>query len=252
MSNKALNWAYDLPLTGSKKAVLIALADMADENHSCFPGQDRIAGMAGWSVETVRRALKGLELLGLITRTHRVGNFGYRTSDRYVLSVGKTLAESLPVNLPTRQSAYKATSRFLPVNESVPTGQSVGAIEPKEEPPVEPSDTSESDFEQWWKVYPRREAKKTARTAYELTRGHVDVATLLDAARAYASHNAGTDRRFLKLPAGWLLERRWEDEIVSVVTGTTLPTVPLECDAHVGYPLPCYRCELDATEGRAF
>lgn len=252
MSNKALNWAYELPLPGSKKAVLIALADMADENHSCFPGQERIAGMSGWSVETVRRALKQLEELGIITRQHRIGTFGYRTSDRYVLAVGKTIAESLPVKLPTRQSAYKATSQSLPVNESIPTGQSVGAIEPKEEPPVEPSDTFESDFEQFWKVYPRRAAKANARAAYILTRAEASADTLIAAARSYAAHTAGTDTRFLKLPAGWLLDRRWEDEVTSIVTGYIAATKPAECVVHPGYPLPCHRCELEESEGRAF
>lgn len=134
MSHEATNWAYKLDLPMSQKFVLIALADRADEHHSCFPGQKSLATMVGSSVETVRRALIGLEHAGLIRRERRNRASGYRTSDRYVLSVG-----SLPVNLPTRQSAYKAESGSLPVNERNLTGQSEGANEPSGEPPGESS-----------------------------------------------------------------------------------------------------------------
>jgi hypothetical protein len=128
MSYKATGWAYDLPVTGSKKSVLVALADMADEANTCYPGQERLAAMTGRSVETVRRALKDLEAMQLIERERRVGSFGYRTSDRYKLNVDNSEPESLPVKLPTRQRAHKAPRGSLPVILPVPTGQVEGAM----------------------------------------------------------------------------------------------------------------------------
>jgi hypothetical protein len=68
---------------------------MGDENNSCFPGQERLAKMAGTSVSTVRRTLKDFESWGLITRERRQRSDGYRSSDRYFLHLDKTL----PVNL---------------------------------------------------------------------------------------------------------------------------------------------------------
>lgn len=123
MSYSATSWAYDLPLRGSMKPVLVALADMADESNSCFPGQAKIAAMTGLSTKTVERALAKLEKLGALTREHRHDSRGYRTSDRYVLNVGLT------VTLPTRQIAYKAES--LQGNVSEPNGHSDGAIRAK-------------------------------------------------------------------------------------------------------------------------
>lgn len=86
MSYQATAWAYELPLIGSQKFVLVALADMADESASCFPGQKRLAAMTGLSVRTVQRALEDLEAHGLITRQRRYAE-GYRTSDRYRLNL---------------------------------------------------------------------------------------------------------------------------------------------------------------------
>lgn len=126
MSYKATAWAYDLPITGPSKPVLVALADMADEAGSCYPGQEKIAHMTGLSVPTVARALARLESRGLIVRQRRVDAFGHRTSDRYHLQLTVSMPESLPITEPTRQRAYKAESQSLPIRESIPNHHSDG------------------------------------------------------------------------------------------------------------------------------
>lgn len=103
MSYKATNWAYELPLKGPAKPLLVALADFADEAGSCYPGQDRLALMTGLSRSSVQRNLKRLERMGLLTREHRYDKRGYRTSDRYVLSLD---TQVLGVTEPTGQRAY--------------------------------------------------------------------------------------------------------------------------------------------------
>lgn len=87
MSNVAITWAYRQKIIGGAKFVLVALADHADENHSCFPGQKKLAEMTGQSERTVRRQLAELELQGLISRSRRFTSGGHRTSDRYTLPV---------------------------------------------------------------------------------------------------------------------------------------------------------------------
>jgi hypothetical protein len=135
VSYKATNWAYELELTGSKKSVLVALADMADEAGTCFPGHDRIASMTGRSNSTVERALKALESVGVIERVKRHDARGWRTSDRYQLN--------LTVKTPTRQNAESADCELgildrLPVSLTPPTRQGDDA-EPSDEPSEEPS-----------------------------------------------------------------------------------------------------------------
>jgi hypothetical protein len=126
MSYRATNWAYDMKLTGPAKPVLVALADMADDQASCYPGQERLASMTGLSVPTVARAIRRLETLGLLVRSRRFGPFGHRTSDRYHLQLTVSIPETLPITAPTRQRAYKAESQVLPITVISPTYQSDG------------------------------------------------------------------------------------------------------------------------------
>lgn len=120
MSYKATNWAYDLPLKGSAKPVLVALADMADEAGSCYPGQAKIAGMTGFSERTVRTALVELESLGLLNRVARYEGIRGRKSDRYVLSVGA----DLPAGTSGTDLIYRQIASDLPANNVRSTGRS--------------------------------------------------------------------------------------------------------------------------------
>jgi len=143
MSYKATNWAYDLPLTGSAKPVLVALADMADEDNSCFPGQRKLAAMTGRSVKTIERALTYLEGMGLLSRVKRYGSNGWRTSDRYVLNLDVVTLD-LPDKVTTSQNDYQSESLVvnlarLPDILSTTTRQGDGAEEPSVKPSVKPS-----------------------------------------------------------------------------------------------------------------
>lgn len=85
MSIRALNWAFDQRgIKTTAKFVLVVLADMADENHSCYPSQAHIAGKINAAERTVRDALTVLEEVGLVTRELRYED-DRRTSSRYVL-----------------------------------------------------------------------------------------------------------------------------------------------------------------------
>lgn len=89
MSNRAITWAMSADLPTTRKFVLVVLADLADENDSCFPGQPRIAATIGASVRTVRDALGQLEESGYIIRHERRRLNGSRTSTRYVLQLSR-------------------------------------------------------------------------------------------------------------------------------------------------------------------
>ncbi len=137
MSNRALNWAWDCQLKAGKKILLLALADMADENDSCFPGQRRLAEMTGCSEDTVMRGLRELEALGLLTRQRRTVTGGFRTSDRFMLHVG---AQPNSQSEPNPQIAGTAERASLTRNLRQPNPQIAGAkvnhpVNPKKETP---------------------------------------------------------------------------------------------------------------------
>lgn len=145
MSNEAITWAYRQPIMTGAKFVLVALADLADEEHSCFPGQAKLAAMTGQSDRTVRRQLAELELAGYITRKRRFDGAGHRTSDRYILPVNADVlpiptgqndqrSERPPVKKTTGQRDHRPNRP--PVIHDSPTGQDVQVS--LSEPPVTP------------------------------------------------------------------------------------------------------------------
>lgn len=123
MSTKAVAWVLD-DLQGLKPGpslVMIALADFADERNSCFPGQDKIAKRARCSKRSVVAYLKELQSLGLISVERRVYSNGHsgvrRTSNRYILHVGKTYSLEDAKSAPSKESAgHNESARFAPSN----------------------------------------------------------------------------------------------------------------------------------------
>lgn len=85
MSLKAMSWAFDQQLTPEQKIVLLALADYADGDGVCFPGQKNLARKTSIPERTLRRRIQELEELKLIIRRRRHHGDGYRTSDEYRL-----------------------------------------------------------------------------------------------------------------------------------------------------------------------
>ena len=67
------------------------------------------------------------------------------------------------------------------------------------------------DFDEWWKVYPRKASKGTARKAYEKARGKVPRETLLEAALKYRNDPNRTEQ-FTAYGASWLNAEGWLDE----------------------------------------
>ena len=111
MSVRYVTRAIDeLSVTGNDKLVLIALADHADDEGYCFPGQERLATRLGISDRTVRRVMVRLEEMELIARERRYREVdGARKTDGYHL-YPEALPDTLP-GAPTGQNepAYRTT-----------------------------------------------------------------------------------------------------------------------------------------------
>jgi len=213
MAYKATHWAWELELPTTRKFTLIALADMADEEFSCFPGQDRLARMIGASVDTVQRALKALEDDGLIERQARRREDGYRTSDRYRLRVGTSYRNMRSENLtPQSLAPHTAMSTIL-------TPHSAGVITSKnhhESPDMLeldiPPESGPGSFAEFYMAYPRKVGKEAARKAFLLATKKVDASVILAGARRYASDPNLPGKQFIPYPATWLNHGQWDDE----------------------------------------
>ncbi len=110
------------------------------------------------------------------------------------------------------------------------TGKQVGNIHPspipnpipKEIPPASPATPIDSDFEAWWKSYPRREGKKKTKAFYEtaikgiaLARNldrTAAVAWLLEITKAFAASPKGRSGEFCPHSMTWLNQGRYDDD----------------------------------------
>jgi hypothetical protein len=130
------------------KAVLLVLANYADENFSCYPGQQTIAYETEQHVNTVARQLKRLAELNLIRREKRYGKDGTRTSDRYFLQLDLVVdvhetpdgtGESLPTievgsELPT-DSVGRQADAVQPPNDYPPSAPATNHHDASDYPP---------------------------------------------------------------------------------------------------------------------
>jgi hypothetical protein len=66
MSIAALNWAFNQPIVGPAKAVLIVLADHVDQDGWCWPTMARLSFRSGFDVRSVQRAVRHLVEDGLV------------------------------------------------------------------------------------------------------------------------------------------------------------------------------------------
>lgn len=289
MGFKASEWAFKLErLDPAMKAVLAALAHRADDKTwECFPGQDTLAAMTGTSRATVGRALAGLESRKIITRSRRMRADGSRTSDLCILNrdyaSGCNVAESndAPSNV--------AHNEGLSITVQPPMLHSDTAIEDQEEIKKEDQSVNLSiadDFEKFYSMFPRKQAKADALKAYKQARKTTSAKTILDGAQAYTLISIGQKKSFLKMPAGWLRGQRWQDEPVAPAArplsrternlefvGQLAAREATEsqadesraitagfaadfCPVHPGYPSSateeCAACLRDEAEGRSF
>ena len=80
-----MNWAWHQDLKPVPKLVLMALADAADDQGTCWPSVATIAIKVGVSTRTVRRVMQALIGCELLTAEQRYRSDGSCSSNRYRL-----------------------------------------------------------------------------------------------------------------------------------------------------------------------
>lgn len=106
MSVQAITWAIEQDISvPAQKLLLICLANYANEDGVCWPGQKRLARDCSMTERSVRTHVKALEDAGYLTRkARRRDSDQTRTSDEYTLNISSR--KNLPVDAgPTGKSA---------------------------------------------------------------------------------------------------------------------------------------------------
>ena len=203
MSYRELNWAWSAELPMTQKFVLVALADMADERGSCYPGQERLAQMTGTSVTTVRRAVKELEALGAITRQARGVPGGGRTSDRYVLNTNRSICTV---------RGNRSSEEPKPVNDDTETGQIDRGTTSRTISRT--TSTSSDHLDELWELWPASR-RSTRKVVEKSLRAALKVApwSVIHAAAVTHSHVWRTwptsELQYVPMLSTWLNQERW-------------------------------------------
>ena len=247
MSNRAITWAYGQQgLKGGPKFVLVTLADMADQEHSCIPGIKLLARLTGFGETAVKAHVAVLTAAGLIRRESRFRKDGSRTSSRYYLDVDGALAITDPRSeSDSGQPGDQSRNPTGGGSESDATKAGIRPpilepqVNPKTEPPVVNDDqanftlvalddvatSSEAGFETFWTVWPRKDGKKTALAAWAKAIKRAKPEAIVAAAAAYSASPYRPDRQFVPHASTWLNGDRWDDPLPEPPEQRTAPPV---------------------------
>lgn len=128
MSFQAMAWAVKQKVgNATGKAILIMLANYADEKGECFPSQERLADECECSVSTVARWIQAFEGIGFLSRQKQYGEGGYRRADRLCINTDLPVTE-----LPSRElpNSVQKLTRHSDVAEPIkePTSLRSGIV----------------------------------------------------------------------------------------------------------------------------
>ena len=189
MSIAAINWALNVvtDITATQKAILISLADRADEDGFCYPSYDDICRRSCASRKTLISTLKVLEELELITRHRR-----YSQSTIYRVNITPMdRSKMVPMD----------RSKITPMDRSKITSLTTN----------ESSINNHKEFEEFWAGYPRKTNKAKAKTAFD----RLSPKDRKAAMEALAVYPWSTEQRYIPHATTWIHGRRWEDEFES-------------------------------------
>ena len=228
-------------ITAHEKLVLIALADMADDDGICWPAMKKVAKKSLCSKRTAQRAIGRFEDMQILSKTERPKEQKRNDSNLYQLDfmalihMTNSVLKGDTVSPTGRQSDTHRGDTVSPTGRQSDTqvGDTVTPETINKEPTnrtyQEPitgtsaasaaaSETAGELFEQFRAAYPasrRKTEVKQAKAQFTAALKKVDSPqVLIDAAAAYASYCQvqGTEPRYIKGMWRWLRDERWMDE----------------------------------------
>jgi predicted transcriptional regulator len=229
MSAQALIWAANVRgLKPATKIVLIQLSERHNKDTGmCNPSIKTLADDCEMDRTTVMRHIEVLIGLGLLSRSASGKEDGGRANNEYVLHMPKPIQTDVSEGVksqiatgvksqsdgglsrnPTGVKSHSYATRTLREPE-VREPLLFGSIEPQSA--REPEKPKDDGFDDFWKVYPRKEAKAAARKNWAKAIQKAPASVIIAAAERYA-HRPVDDVKFLKFPQGWLTDERWKDE----------------------------------------
>lgn len=205
MTIRAMNWAWGVELPPNLKLVLLKLADRANDDGECWPGNASIAKACCIGERTLVRYMAKLEELGLMQIKRRHNDDGKRITNSYQLNLDGSLSANLAHGLsaksdqnhvPTVAPAYKEE----PTIETTDATTKVAAPVPIAPEPVDYDGVKwvidNAVYDQWIAAY------STGRTALD-TEDWIE-AELAKASVWLQANPRKRKKNYLRFLTGWL------------------------------------------------
>ena len=195
-------------------AVMLALANHADDEGRCYPSIARVAKLARCSVRKAQEVTKSLTKRGYLTIEQNTGPRGCNT---YFLTL--TPAQCAPPH-----DAHPRTPQQGPPHSTTSTPaqcapEPSGNVRETSLPPTVPQGTNDKgsqpdpdQFEEFWERYPRKVAKKRARAAYVKALKSHDHDDIIFGLSQHLPSLEAKEPRFIPHAATWLNDERFADE----------------------------------------
>jgi DNA-binding transcriptional regulator YhcF (GntR family) len=178
------------------KLVLLAIARRYKPGVGSWPSQEHLAKTCGVNVRSIRACLTRLEKLGELTWI-RGSNLSKKANLYYLTAVE---GAKTPADLLTKTSAVlEKTPAEIDKNTRLLN--------------KELNNLLNSDFESFWSVYPRKDARKRAEQAFDMLTPNLSIDALLSATRTYRDKVADTELKFVMLACNWLEQECWLDQV---------------------------------------
>lgn len=228
-----------------RKLVLLKLADNASDFGECWPSHQHIADQCEISKRSVIEHIKALVEMNLLRVENRVKN-NEKQSNVYYLTLDKksSAGNSLPSatdaqggagnSLPSSAGdAHRTSHSSEPVNESKQSSidddksssQQTDNQEKSENPEMQqhqkkPTNGYSEAFEAWWSIYPKKVGKGDAWKSWKRDKLDKKADQLIEKLEAQnAMQYSFTEYKFVPLPATYLNQSRYDDEVQLVTNG---------------------------------
>tara|TARA_R110001592_G_scaffold146983_2_gene371349 strand:+ start:1711 stop:2316 length:606 start_codon:yes stop_codon:yes gene_type:complete len=189
MSFEALAWGVKQNTNSSiSKLVLLMICNYANEKGEAYPSQEHLAKLCQCSRISVTRHIKELQKSNYLSiRKEKNGAYGFNL---YILNMGYVSESNKP----------KVSERYITGITEIQNTQDIQIT---------------SKFDKFWKIVPRKIAKKKCHKIYNnlVKSKEVTEDELIGAMERYAESVKHTDDKFVAHASSWLNAGRWTDTI---------------------------------------
>lgn len=163
-----------------------------------------------WSTEKVASTLGVLERFELLTCQNGTLFVPPGAFYRYQTNVP---TDKRRTSHPQKTPANEATAKNSENQHK--TAQNSASLSLSPSPSKHMSKSNALDFDQFWDLYPRREGKGKARESFAKAAKKKPAPEIVAALRERLPALRAKERQYIPLPATWLNQERWDDEVVT-------------------------------------